>query len=295
MRVFLTGAASHLALAWLPKLCADPRIQRVIGVDLAPAIFAHEKYTHHQMDVRSPQIGALMSGCDALVHLAWVVLRGKMAATHMHDINVRGTQLVFGGARAAGVGRLIHLSSAAVYGSGESLTEDAPLHALPGFLYAQHKVEVEHYLAREFPQALRLRPHIILGPHCQPLLKQMLRLPFYPHLPDPQPSLQCVYEADVAQAIHAGIFATVSGPLNLAASGEYNFKQVIAARHRHAVALPFGVVKAALNLAWRVSGFGGEPGWIEGMRASLTLDCTRAQHELNWRPQHDAASTLASV
>lgn len=295
MRIFVTGAASHLAQAWLSKLCADQRIERVIGIDLAPAIFTHPKFTHHRLDIRSPDIGALMSGCDALVHLAWVVLRGKMKAETMRDINVHGTQLVFEAARAAGITRLIHLSSASVYGSGENLTEAAPLNPLPDFLYAQHKAEVESWLAHEFPEALRLRPHILLGPHCQPLLKQLLHQPCYPRLPDPQPRLQCVHEDDVADAISAGLFSPASGPLNLAVAGEYSFKQVIAARYRHPIPLPFSLIKMALSLSWRLTGYGGEPAWIDGMRHTLTLDCTRAQSELDWAPKFTADVALAAV
>lgn len=295
MRILITGSASHLALAWLPKLCADPRIERVIGVDVAPATFTHPKFMHHKIDIRSPGIGALMSGCDALVHLAWVVLRGKMNAAAMRDVNVRGAQLVFEAARAAGIPRLIHLSSAAVYGAGENLSEAAPLQPLPGFLYALHKAEVESWLAREFPEALRLRPHIILGPHCQALLKQLLHQPCYPRLPDPQPRLQCVHEDDVADALSAGLFNSVSGPVNLAAADTFSFKQIIAARYRHPFPLPFGMVKTALELVWRLIGYGGEPAWIDGMRHTLMLDCTRAQSELNWRPKFTADAALAAV
>lgn len=254
-------------------------------MDIAPTIFTHEKYTHHQIDIRSPAIGALVSGCDALVHLAWVTLRGKMSITAMHDINVRGTQLVFEAARVAGVTRLIHLSSAAVYGRGDKLIETAPLMPLPGFLYAQHKVEVENYLARAFPEALRLRPHIILGPHCQPLLAQLLRQPAYPNLPEPQPRLQWVHEADVADAIQRGLFSDARGPVNLAATEPFSFKEIISARHRHPIALPFSLLKAVLNISWRLTGFGGEPAWLDGMLHSLTLDCTRAANELGWQPK----------
>lgn len=295
MRVFVTGAASHLAVAWLPRLCADARIDQVIGIDLAPATFTHPKFTHHVLDIRSPAIGALMASCDALVHLAWVVLRGKMNAATMRDINVRGTQLVFEAARTAGIKRLIHLSSASVYGSGEWLSETAPLNPLPNFLYAQHKAEAEIFLACEFPEALRLRPHLILGPHCQPLLQQLLRQPCYPRLPDPQPRLQCAHEDDVADALQSALFSPARGPLNLAAAGEYSFQQVISARHRHPLPLPFGLIKAGLSLAWRVNGFGGEPAWFDGVRHTLTLDCSRARSELGWQSKHTADAALAAV
>lgn len=295
MRVFVTGSASHLAQAWLPSLCADPRIERVVGVDIAPAIFTHAKFTHHCLDIRSPDIGALMSGCDALVHLAWVVLRGKMDAATMRDINVGGTQKVFEAARAAGITRLIHLSSASVYGSGDQLTEDAPLNPLPNFLYALHKAEAENYLAREFPEALRLRPHLILGPHCQPLLKQLSQQPGYSRLPDPQPRLQCVHEDDVADAMSAGLFSATQGAVNLAAADTFSFKQIITSRFRHAIPLPFGLVKTTLNIAWHLTGYGGEPAWIDGMRHTLTLECARAQREWGWHPKHSAVSTLETV
>jgi len=295
MRIFVTGSASHLAQALLPKLCAHPGIASVIGIDLQAARFAHPKFAHHIADMRSDAIPQLLHGCDALVHLAFVVLRGKMDASTMHDINVKGSRKVFESARAAGMQKLLHLSSAAVYGSGEHLTESAPLQPLAGFLYAQHKAEAEAWMARDFPEAVRLRPHIILGPHCQPLLKQLLRQSCYIRLPEPQPRLQCVHEDDVAEAIVAGLLLPVRGPFNLAASGSYSFKEAISARHHRSLPLPFGLTRLALKLARQATGFGGEAAWLNGIRHPLTLDSGRAQRELRWRPQFDARATLASV
>jgi len=295
MRIFITGSSSHLAQALLPKLCAHPHIAAITGIDLQPACFTHPKFTHHIADIRSPEIVRLMQDCDALAHLAFVVLRGKMNAVTMRDINVQGTQNIFAAARKAGVARLVHLSSAAVYGNGETLNEAAPMRPLPGFLYGQHKAEVEAWLAQQYPQVLRLRPHIILGPHCQPLLVKLLRQPCYIALPEPQPRMQCVHEDDVADAIIASLFSPASGPLNLAAPGDYSFKEAIAQRHPHPLPIAFGAAKLALNIAWRLTGFGGEPAWLDGIRHTLTLDCGLAKQTLAWRPKFDAHATLASV
>lgn len=295
MRVFLTGSASHLAQALLPKLCAHPDIGAVIGVDLQTANFAHAKFSQHIVDIRSPESARLMQGSDALVHLAFIVLRGKMAAETMQGINVQGTQQMFNAARQAGIARLVHLSSAAVYGAGENLLETAALNPLPGFLYGQHKAQLETWLADEFPGAVRLRPHIVLGPHCQPLLLKILNQPCYVSLADPQPRLQCVHEDDVADAIIASLLRPASGAFNLAAPGFYSLKQAIMQGHARAVSVPFGAAKFALNLAWRRSGFGGEPAWLDGIRQSLTLDCSRAAQTLDWQPQYDAEATLAAV
>jgi len=295
MRIFLSGSSSHLAQALLPRLCAKSEISAVVGIDLQASNFAHPKFTQHILDIRSPETARLMQACDALLHLAFVVLRGKMAAEVMFDINVQGTRQLFSAARQAGISRLVHLSSAAVYGSGENLNESVTLNPLPGFLYGQHKAQVESWLADEFPGALRLRPHIILGPNCQPLLQKLLRQPCYVRLAEPQPQLQCVHENDVADAIIAGLLLPASGAINLAAPGSYSLKQVITQAHARALPVPFSAAKLALNLAWRRTGFGGEPAWFDGVKQSLTLDCSRAMQVLAWQPRYTTEATLASV
>ncbi len=292
MRVLLTGAAAHLAKPLLPALCAHRDIETVVGVDLAPVPFAHTKFRLRRLDLVDAELDALLAGCDALIHLAFVVLRGRMAHARMRAVNVLATQRLFAHAREAGVRRLIHLSSAAVYGSGENLTEAAPLAPLPGFAYAAHKAELEHWFDLHCPQAVRLRPHVILGPHCQPLLAWLLRQPCYLRLPEPQPLLQCVHEDDVIAAILAALGRNVSGPFNLASEDALSFRAMIRRHHRHALGLPFAIARTALAGTWRLTGLGGEPAWIEGLRHSLTLDCTRAARALDWRPRYDSAAAI---
>lgn len=240
-------------------------------------------------------MAALFRGHDALVHLAFVVLRGRMSESEMFDINVAGGHALFRAARAAGVKRLVHMSSAAVYGSSVALDESAPLHPLPDFLYAQHKARLEQILTGEFPECALLRSHVILGPHAQPLLKWLLNQPFYVRLPEPYPLLQCVHEDDVAEAILLALTRDASGPYNLATEDSFSFRDAITGRHRTSVPLPLSVARAGLNVAWKASGWGGEPAWIEGLTRTLLLDCRRAQVELGWRARHSAAQALAQT
>lgn len=293
MNVFVTGSSSHLAQALLPVLCADPGIARVTGVDLAPARFAHAKFRAAQGDIRDEGLPALMEGHDALVHLAFVVLRGRMSERDMFGVNVTGSHKVFHAARQAGVKRLVHLSSAAVYGSGMHLDEQAPLAPLPGFLYARHKEHLERLLEAEFPECVRLRPHVILGPNAQPLLRQLLELPFYLALPEPQPLQQCVHEEDVASAVLLALTRDVRGAFNLAVEGGFSYRDAIRRRHRFSIALPRRVARAGIDLAWRWWGWGGEPAWIEGLERTLVLNCRRAAVELGWKSRYDAAAVLA--
>ncbi|MGH8672639.1 MAG: NAD-dependent epimerase/dehydratase family protein [Burkholderiales bacterium] len=290
MKVCVTGSAGRLAAVLLPKLCAHSAVEKVRGVDLLGSAFTHPKFEQCRIGIADD--GFELCDCDALVHLAFTLLRGRMSARRMHRCNVQSSMRLFEKACGARVARIVHLSSAAVYGHGTHLTETAALNPLPDFLYAAHKVELEKHLAQTLPQALVLRPHVILGPHAQPQLKQLLRMPFYLRLPDPQPQLQCVHEDDVAQAVILGLFSGVSGAVNLAAADTFSVRDVIRGHHPHAVGLAPRLAQGLLTAAWAISGWGGEPAWVTGITRGLTLNCDRAAARLNWIARYSSRQSV---
>lgn len=285
MRVLVTGSSSHLAQALLPLLSHMPEVSSITGIDRQPGLVAYPKFRAIQADLTQTELVPLLSEHDALIHLAFVVLRGKTPLHVMRAINLDASQRLFDVAASTGMTRIIHLSSASVYGDGTNLNEQAPLRPIPGFLYAEHKAELERWLIAHHPHIVRLRPHIILGKHAQPLLVNLLRQPFYVKLPDPQPLLQCVHEDDVARAIGQALIHPASGAYNLAAPEPFSFRDAIIRRHRFAMPIPASVARFALKLSCKTTGIGGEAGWIDGVHNSLTLDCSKAKRELNWQAQ----------
>jgi UDP-glucose 4-epimerase len=179
---------------------ASPEVERVTGIDLKPPRFAYAKFHATQLDIRSPRLERELAGHDALVHLAGIALAGAKSHDEMFDINVNGGHKAFHTARQCGARRLIHLSSAAVYGRSVHLGEHAPLDPMPACVHAVHQAHLGRLLEIEFPECTRLRLHILLGPHSRPELKRLLGLPCYVRLPEPQPLLQCAHEDDVARA-----------------------------------------------------------------------------------------------
>jgi len=295
MRVFVTGSSSRFARALLPRLCADPAVEQVTGIDIAPPFYEHPRFTASRLDVRSAALERAMSKCDALVHLAFVVLRGKMSASEMFDTNVNGSRAVFRAARRTDIARIVHMSSAAVYGAGTLLDESAAVNPPPNFLYAQHKAQLETLLETEFPDCVRLRPHVILGPHAQPLLKWLIRQPCYIRTGQPYPLLQCVHEEDVANAVLLALKSRSRGAFNLAAGESFSFREIIVKRHRVSMPLPLTIARAGLYAAWGLSGWGGELGWLDGLTRSLTLDCRRVMVELGWRSSYSAWQAIAQT
>ncbi|MGE5168728.1 MAG: NAD-dependent epimerase/dehydratase family protein [Rudaea sp.] len=292
MHVVVTGAAGRLARSVLPRLCAHASIERVTGIDRVAGAYRHPKFAHRVADIADRTAHETLRDADALVNLAFVLLRGRMPLSAMTATNVDATKALLSAAADAGIASIVHLSSAAVYGHGADLAEDAPLAPLPRFAYARHKADVDRFVAATLPQVAVLRPAIVLGRNAQPLLKTLLALPFYVRVPDPQPRLCTVHEDDVAAAALLALDRRARGPFNLAAASTFSLRDVVRARHPHAPGVPLALAHAALRLAWRTTGFGGEPGWLDGARASLTLDCTRARSALGWRPRYDDWSAI---
>lgn len=298
MRVLVTGSASHLARALLPALLDDARISRIIGVDIKATPLHHPKLETAVLDIRDAGLAHYAKQADALVHLAFVVLPGHLGRHRrdrgrIRDINVQGSIHTFETAAACGITRVVHLSSASVYAlptRAEKIHEDHARGALPGFHYAEDKIAVEDWLdgfeaSRRKISVLRLRPHVIVGPHCQPLIRLLLRLPFYPSLPRPLPLLQCVHESDVAEAIRLALFTETRGAFNLAADPPLPFRQLKQRRHRFVLPLPFWALFLAARAAWSLAGAGAEPAWLNGLRHSLVLDTGRSRELLGWQPR----------
>ena len=97
-------------------------------------------------------VGDLMRGHDAVVHFAAEshVDRSIAGAGPFVTTNVVGTQVLLDAARAAGIGRFLHVSTDEVYGSiaEGSWTEDWPL--APNSPYAASKAAADHLVRAAF-------------------------------------------------------------------------------------------------------------------------------------------------
>jgi len=271
VRVLVTGAAGCLGQALLPVLLADDRVTEIIAHDQRPLSYSHPRLRTITGDVRDPTLALAARAVDAVIHMAFVVIESQLGRQRRNRalaqaINLGGVSTILAALRPTT--KLIHISSASVYGgSPHLLTESSPLQPLAGFAYAQDKAEVEERLMAAEADGLaclRLRPHIILGPHAQPFLRGLLRLPFYPKLPKPAPLLQLVHELDVVVAIQAGLFCEATGAVNLASQDSLSFEEMQRLRHRVVVGLNPALAQALARLAFRYLGIGPDPAWSGG-------------------------------
>lgn len=295
MKVFVTGAGSAFAQALLPALCASPAVQSVTGAALRPQPFGHAKLRCLPLDIHDPALAPALAGHDAFIHLAFIATPGRLGAQAMFDYNVRSAHKLFHAARAGGITRFVHLSSALVYGPAVHAHEGTPLKPLEGLACAEHQAQLEQMLAVEFPECARLRPQVIVGPHANRAVKNVLRQPFYLRLPDPQPLMQCVHEDDVAQAVLACLGTGARGAFNLAIEESLTLREAIRIRHSLTAGLRPRTARALLACMARLTRRDFEEAWLECLSHTLIVNCRRAIVELGWRSRHGLREALRST
>jgi nucleoside-diphosphate-sugar epimerase len=210
--VAVTGASGYLGRKVLERLGADEDVSRVVGIDVVEPSFSTRNLEFYRLDVRSPELGDVIAGCTALVHLA-AVNTNDPAETH--DVNVTGTRAVVDAAGRVGADTIVLASSHSVYGyhadNDYPLTEGSPVRPAPTSAYATSKAEAERvvsYLADAHPDlaVATLRLAWVGGPGlpANPVIESPIRLVIRGY----EPESQAVHEDDAAGAI---VFALQSG------------------------------------------------------------------------------------
>jgi nucleoside-diphosphate-sugar epimerase len=163
----ISGGAGFLGLHLARRLLAGGHDVRTL--DLAPLDDAEleRDVDEHPGDVRDPAAARrLVTGADVLVHAAAALpIRGSRA--EIRSVNVDGTATLLVAALNAGVRRVVHISTTAVYGIPEThpIGEDAPLQGVGH--YGRSKIEAEELctaFARRGLEVVVLRPKTFIGP-----------------------------------------------------------------------------------------------------------------------------------
>jgi nucleoside-diphosphate-sugar epimerase len=163
----ISGGAGFLGLHLARRLLAGGH--RVRTLDLAPLDDAELEREVDELrgDVRDPAAARrLAAEADVLVHAAAALpIRGSRA--EIRSVNVDGTATLLAAALDAGVRRVVHISTTAVYGIPDThpIGEDAPLVGVGH--YGRSKIEAEELcdaFARRGLEVVVLRPKTFIGP-----------------------------------------------------------------------------------------------------------------------------------
>ncbi|MEU6022961.1 NAD-dependent epimerase/dehydratase family protein [Micromonospora sp. NPDC047134] len=159
MVIAITGAAGMLGSRLAERLIADGH--QVHGVDLRS-----EPTVSHVGDIRDPELlTRAFTGATAVIHCAAAL--PSYPADQIRSIIIDGTRTVFEAARRAEVGRVLHISSTAVYGLPKQVPTPEEHPRMPVDTYSAAKAAAEEIAERHRAEGLPvavLRPKTFLGP-----------------------------------------------------------------------------------------------------------------------------------
>ena len=162
----VTGGAGFLGINLLRYWLA--RGGQARSLDRQPLDYedVRGRVAHVQGDIRNPaDVRRAIEGAEIVVHAAAALPLYKPA--EIFSIDVDGTRTVLAEAQQAGIRRVVHVSSTAVYGVPDHhpLTEEDPMAGVGP--YGEAKVQAEHVCAEFRERGLCvpvLRPKSFIGP-----------------------------------------------------------------------------------------------------------------------------------
>jgi 2-alkyl-3-oxoalkanoate reductase len=170
MRILVTGGTGFLASHLIPALQARGHAVRALVLPSSdPTVLRQASVDIHTGDVRLPDtLAPAMRQVDAVFHLA-AAIGVRRPLREYYAVNVTGTENVCRSALAAGVKRLMHVSSTSVYkqGLGVPVDEKSPLAPLPDpypVTKAAGDSLVQRLIAEEHLPASIVRTSTIFGP-----------------------------------------------------------------------------------------------------------------------------------
>ncbi|MEZ5251045.1 MAG: NAD-dependent epimerase/dehydratase family protein [Ilumatobacteraceae bacterium] len=273
-----------------------------------------ERVEYRAADITTDDLDALVTGVDAVVHLAWAI-------QPMHDphrtwqINTGGTARLLTALERAGTRVVVHASSIGAYppaADDRRVDETTPPSGIGHVPYSVQKAYDEALLdafeLRTTCRVVRLRPALVLqraagaeyeglflgalGSRALGALRR-LRAP----LPLPRDLRFAVVAAhDVARAVELALdHPDAAGPFNLSSEPPVRAADLASTLGLRTVHVPWRLVRGVVRLGFALRVVPLSPAWVDMIRVSPLLDTGRALGALDWRPEVSARDALADA
>lgn len=305
--VLVTGCSRYLGARFARLLAADPRIDRVVGVDVIPPPHDLGAADFVRADIRSPVIARVLAReeVDTVVHMSVIAtpLHAGGRAT-MKEINVIGTmQLLAACQRSPSLRKLVVKSSTTVYGASSGdpamFTEEMEPRSLPRSGFAKDSVEVEGYVrgfARRRPDVdvTTLRFANVMGPAVETPLTRYFTLPVVPTVLGFDARLQFTHEDDLIDALILATLSDATGRYNVAGDGIIMLSQAIRRAGRPALPVPSFAV-TAFGQAFRQARLADfTPEQLAFLTHGRGVDTSRMRSDLKFEPRYSSAEAFAT-
>lgn len=327
MKVAVIGASGNVGTALLHALREEGQIEEIVGIarrepDVTKAPYDAARW--ELIDLATPIIGqdandpvvdqltAVLTGMDAVVHLAWMIQPNRQRDLIRRG-NVEGTRRVVEACLRAGVTHLVCASSVGAYSSAyDDIPRDEswPTGGIATSHYSVDKAAQEDLLDDAENRGLsvaRVRSALVFDADAGAEITRLflgalvppsiLRPGVLPVLPWPAGlRLQVVHGADLADAYRRILLHSAIGAFNIATDPVLHGPDVaeVIGRGRQ-VPVPAGMLRPIVHVAWRAHAVAADAGWLDMAMNVPVMDTSRAQREFGWEPTTRSSGDSARI
>jgi UDP-glucose 4-epimerase len=304
--VVVTGVSRFLGARVAARLAADPRVERVVGLDpFDPPSGLQDLLTDVELiraDARAASGAIADLGAEAVVHLAVTSAPDPQhgGRSAMKEQNVIGTMQLLAAAQGASrLKKLVVRSSTAAYGASfrdpAVFTEDTEPRAVPRGSFARDILDIEDYVRgfrRRRPEVaatvLRFAP--FLSSTASTTLTRYFTQPVVPTVLGRDARLQFVHVDDALEILHRSVIEDHPGTYNVAGAGVLSLSQAVRRAGRVSLPLPESTLSTFAALARNIGV--GQIGLdqIDLFVHGRVVDGTRLTEEFGFTPRTTAAA-----
>ncbi|MGK3984048.1 NAD-dependent epimerase/dehydratase family protein [Sorangium sp. So ce136] len=304
--VALTGAASFLGRNLIGILEEDPRIARVVAIDIKTPDTGGAKLRLHTVDLTAPaseeRVAEVLAAeqVDTLVHLGFLS-SPTPATAWAHELESVGTMHLLHGARQASLRKLILWSQTILYGAHPTnpnfLTEKHPLRADPEERFFADKMAAE----REFnafgarakgTTVTILRTAPILGPTVQNYLTRFLARRLVMTMLGFDPLWQFIHEVDAIAAFKLAIDSDYPGTFNIVGDGVLPLSTIVRLAGRTPLPVLHSAASPLVSALWAAHAAIAPPSFLRYMRYLCVADGEKAARVMGYRPVYTTREAL---
>ncbi|WP_437594560.1 NAD-dependent epimerase/dehydratase family protein [Sorangium sp. So ce1000] len=304
--IALTGAASFLGRNLIGILEEDPRIARVVAIDIKRPDTGGSKLRMHTVDLTEPaseeRVAEVLAAeqVDTLVHLCFLS-SPTPATAWAHELESVGTMHLLHGARQASLRKLILWSQTILYGAHPTnpnfLTEKHPLRADPDERFFADKMAAERELNAFGAKAkgttvtiLRTAP--ILGPTVQNYVTRFLARRLVMTMLGFDPLWQFIHEVDAIAAFKLAIDSDFPGTFNIVGDGVLPLSTIVRLAGRTAVPVLHSAAGPLVSALWAAHASIAPPSFLRYLRYLCVADGEKAAQVMGFRPVYTTREAL---
>jgi UDP-glucose 4-epimerase len=281
----------------------------LVGLDLRVPRRLEGRLHFHRVDLTQPTADSIVAEilekerCDAVLHAAFFT-DPHPDPEYAHELEVVGSLHVMNAAAAAGVRRLVVMSTAQVYGAfpdnPNHLSEDHPLRGHQAAHAIRDRVEMEQLLALfadRHPDigVVSLRPCWISGPTYQSAITRRFAGDRVTTLLGYDPLMQLLHEEDLLDAIELALMSDARGAFNLAGEGVLPLSTLLGIAGKRTLPVPHPLLYRLASLEWLSRSGDAPAGFFDYLRFLWVVDTTRAREELGFSPTYTTKEAWMSA